>query len=193
MVISVKPEKEVSFESTLIPEGTLVECVISGSEAPKKSQNTDNYSLNWELTVLKGTYAGSRMYDNVGTAGTERYVTQGKMKMAYALEINKQAHTSGNYDINSHAEFNGMRVVIKAGVEVKTGKDGKSFYVNKASAYGSPRPDSRNHQLFKDYVDGLQPYQTDKLPPLPVQRAGGYSPTGAPPAGHPAFNDDIGF
>lgn len=191
MGISVKPEKEISFESTLIPDGTLVECVIAGSEAPKKSQTTDNYSLNWELTVIKGTYTGSRFYDNVGTAGAERYVTQGKMKMSYALEISKQAHVSGDYTIENHAIFNNMRVVVKVGVEVKTDKTGKSFYVNKAAAYASPRADSRNHQLWQEYLEGKQPYQTDKLPPLPVNQN---KTSGAiPPAGHPAFSDEIGF
>lgn len=192
MAHSVKPEKEISFASSLIPDGTLVECVIAGSDVPK-GNDKGNFTLNWELTVVKGPYKDSRFYDNVGTAGQERYVNLGLMKMSYALEINKQAHTTGDYNIENHKVFNGMRVVIRVGVEAKQGKDGGWFHVNKAIAYASPRPDSSNYHLWQEYTSGQQPYQTDKLPPLPVAgkapggHAGGYQ--SGPPAGQ--FDDSV--
>lgn len=189
-MFDVRPSQEMSFESTLIPHGTLVMCVIEKSEGPQQSRgNPNNYFANWTLRVCEGPYAGSTFFDNVATAGDDRFVTFGRMKMSYALEINRNAHVNGNYQIESQDDLVGMKVLVKAGIDIYRDKNGSYRHRNIALAYGSPRAASRNNQIYSDYLAGLQPYQTDFKPELPQSTAIKGGATG----GHPTFDDSIPF
>lgn len=188
-MLDVRPSQEMSFESTLIPHGTLVLCVIEKSEGPQQSgKNQSNWFVNWTLKVFEGPYVGSTFFDNVATAGDDRFVTFGRMKMSYALEINRNAHVNGNYQIESPDELVGMKVLVKVGIDTYRDKNGVFRHRNIALAYGSPRAASRNNQMYADHLAGRQPYQTDFKPELPKSTGGANGPA----TGHPAF-DEIPF
>lgn len=177
-MFNVMPAEEMTFDGGLIPEGTLVMVEVAESRGPQKStnpKNPDNYMLNWMLQVCEGAYTGSRLYDNVGTAGSDNFMLMGKMKMSYVLETSRNAHVNKDYNINSYDDFLHKKVVVKVGVETYKKKDGTFGYKNVTKAYGSPRQDSKNHKYYSEYKLGLQPYQTDVLPKLPViPTNGGY-------------------
>lgn len=186
-MFDMKPDQELSFESTLIPQGTLVLCVIEEVRAPKESKRGGTWFSNWTLKVCEGPFAGSKLYDDICTSGEGPVMVYGKMKVAYALEISRNAHVTGNYKIDTLDDVQGMKVLVKVGIDVYQKKDDAQWrYKNVVLAYGSPRPDSRNHQIYSEYRGGLQPYKTDVKPELPIAKHPGNDSADY-------VNQDIGF
>lgn len=185
---TVRQEDEMSFSGGVVPEGRLEEVIIQKS-AEGDSQ-AGNKKLNMELIVTKGTYAGTKTFDDWGLTGSPQFITMGKMKASYTLEHTRQSHEKGPdaYKVNSHKEFEGMRAIVKFGIEIYRNKDGVFRHKNVVRAYGSPRSTSRNHELYAAWARGDQPFQTDEKPPLPNTPGGVKAVAGAGD-----FNDPCPF
>lgn len=200
--------EDVSFESSLIPKGTVVMCKVSVGDKRQSQRDTQNWYYDITLEALDAKYAGAKFFDNWGVQGSENFMRMGKTKARYALETTRNTHESNNpdaYKINSLKDLDNTRVVVKVDVEPHTNKEGRKMYINKASAYGTPRKDSSNYKFFEAWESGEQPWQDlSELPPLQQDAqprngvsagyasnvAGSYA---APPAGYPAMSDDIPF
>jgi hypothetical protein len=167
--------EEESGNKKLIPQGTLVACKIETDGARNKDGKT---SMMWKLNVKFGEYFGCQIVDFLNLAGDykEYAITKGKNAMMYALDLNNNAHESwpdpAPYQKFDTKKFNGMEVIAKIGVvadsliDKETGQV-KHFLKNVIESYATPRETSSSHGIYKAYMAGEQPWQTDKLPLLP--------------------------
>lgn len=188
MGLNVFEAEEVDYESTLIPDGTLVKVVIATDGVIKTSQ-AQNELVNLTLTVCDGRYKGSKFYENIGISGSEGFVRLGHSKLKAILETGKGARVREDYDIPNFKALNGLKAVVQVKVETYFKNDGKAAYKNTVAKYGSANPASSRNALYIAYENGEQPNQTGYMPPLPPDKAGtggGYA-NAAPPT------DDFGY
>lgn len=188
------PEKveEVSFESTLIPHGTLVKCaVLFDKESRQTGMNAKSKNTYYGVTleVVEGPYAGSKFFDQVAVSGDDGYfLNKGNTFIQYVLENTRKAHEVGGeaYEINSVHELNGGTIIAKVGIKAYDKKDnGGKGLANESLSYATPRPDSGSKAIYQAYIDGEQPWQTDYKPEIHVTKANGASVDSFSNSSHP--------
>jgi hypothetical protein len=180
--------EEIDFESSLIPEGTIVGCTVIVKNM--KTSDKGNTYMDCEFIVKDGLYKGSKFFENIGVSGSEGFVRLGSSKMKAILETGRGANKPADYEVDTQklaSTFNGAVAVVRVKVDFYQ-KDGKWHYKNAVHSYGSPRPDSKRYHIFEAYSKNQQPYQTMELPPLPAtapakqSQYAGSSSYGEPPA-----------
>lgn len=168
MGLNVFNAKEIDFESTLIPAGTIVPVTIKTEGKIKNgTTNPENAFLDWEMVVNDGRYKGSKFFENVGIAGSEKFVELGHSKLKAVLETGRNARQSQDYEISNYGIFNGMQALVVVKIETYQKKDNSYGYKNTVAKYGSSNPASTRYGIFEYYSNGEQPFQTDEKPPLP--------------------------
>lgn len=192
--------EEVDFESSLIPDGTLVSCTVLVKKV--KTNDKGNTFMDCELVVREGRYKGTKFFDNIGVSGSEGFVRLGKSKMKAILETGRNALNPADYEFDTNQltnTFNGLQALVRVKVDTYLDKNDVGRYKNVVHSYGSANPDSSRFHLYQSYVKGEQPFQTAELPPLPapMSRAhpasNAYNPQsayGEPPA---YINDGPGY
>lgn len=82
--------------SSLIPNGTIIRGIINirphnadqGIIAKQSKKTPDNWYLDVEITATEGKFARRKVFDNIGVAGSEKFVNNGRAAIKAILEFN---------------------------------------------------------------------------------------------------------
>lgn len=194
-MINVFIEEEViPGDKVLIPDGYIAKLRIStdGSKSMSGKQ-----SMMWKLDCVDSQYADAPIdAEFVHLSGYQEIAHQiGKTAMMYALETNRKAHETKNYEIQNSKEFDGMYIYAKIKIIVsewrdqKTGQEKQSLK-NKVQHFISPRPSSKTYKYYEAVLRGEQNWLTGNMPELKGNASASNSsnaPQSAP------IDDDIPF
>lgn len=180
---------------SVIPHGTLAWAVVEVRPfnidqglvvTPSKKGNGNAY-LDVELTIIEpGPYAGQKLWDMIGTAGTAKYIEMGEAAIRHIVEVGKQASPNNpagyvlganlpDGDEGAYLDLNGLKCAVEILVEPSNGTraDGTPFPDKNRVLYLSPNPGSPTHKKFQLLVEGkMDPPEGTKQPaPRPAAPA----------------------
>jgi hypothetical protein len=132
-----------------IPDGTLAWAILSlrrGKEGtPETISNSGESSyLDFELTITEGPFAKRKVWEMVGTRGTEKYVNQGRSSIRSILEVGRGASAANmaGYQIAGYEQLDTLKVAIEIGVEKQQGYQDK----NRVKSWLTPNTESSTHR-----------------------------------------------
>lgn len=193
----------------IIPNGTVLEAVISNITVAPGNTNPNNTVAKIELQVCSDgaykfikidDYAVTESKDN--TEKTKKAVDMGRGKIKRILEYGRGANPESNQDAYKVNNLNTL-IGIKVGIRTKleqfiSNETKKTFYNNKVDSYASTNKESGGYVIYQAIQDNQQPWQK----PLPVQSVTTPKPTtqeyaqyGAVPPEPPidVYDDEIPF
>jgi hypothetical protein len=140
-----------------IPDGTLAWAILSlrrGKEGtPETISNSGESSyLDFELTITEGPFAKRKVWEMVGTRGTEKYVNQGRSSIRSILEVGRGASAANmaGYQIAGYEQLDTLKVAIEIGVEKQQGYQDK----NRVKSWLTPNTESSTHKKFAKLLAG---------------------------------------
>jgi hypothetical protein len=191
------------YDGSLIPNGTIVKGVLRikafnadlGLIATVSKSNAQNAYLDVAVEITEGRYAGRKVFDLIGVAGSEKFVNNGRAAIKAIMEFNGASpQNMTGYELRQTGPDPVQGVdwlaldgkLVAAKVKIEKGNEGYSDK-NKVAAFLTPLDPS----LTKDW-NRFMSGAWDAAPEAakPAQQAAqpawaGAAPAGTPPASGP--------
>lgn len=170
---------------TLIPEGTVVEAIISKAEAKPGKNDPSKTVLHLEFEVSKGEYVYTKVLETITIAGMDAESLEwGRSKIKRMLEYANEASATNmsGYIVPETmgssgkmqpkwSDLVGKFIGFQTKLESFTSnKSGETLLSNKVGAYASKNKDSGGYKFYEAIKEGRQPWQKP-LPEIKAQKS----------------------